>query len=77
MAGAQPQEVINPDASPVEEIGASIVGGLRPFFIGTAIATVLATAVASAASYDMNMWTSLVLPVVAGVIVALASDRRS
>lgn len=73
MAGAQPQEAINPDASPVEELGASVVGGLRPFFIWTAIATLLLTAVVTAASRDINMWTSLVVPVVVGVLAALLS----
>jgi hypothetical protein len=71
MAQAQPQNTLSPDATRLEEIGADIIGGLRPFFTGTAAATLAVVGLAFIFSFNLNIWASLVVPVAIGIITAL------
>lgn len=73
MAGAHSERTIDSDTDWINTAGASVIGGLRPFFVWAAVGSLLSLIVVSAGIFDMTMWTGLVGPVVLGAVAAKIS----
>lgn len=68
MAGAQHRSGITRDTTRTQEIGAYLVGGILPFLLTVFIMTIGAIAYAIFFGESLNIWLTLIIPVIAGVI---------
>lgn len=69
MAGAQHRSGITRDTTRAQEIGAYLIGGILPFLLSVFIMTVGTVAYAIFTSESLNIWLTLIIPTIVGVIV--------
>lgn len=70
MASVQHQGRVDTDAGRLEEAGAYVIGGILPFLSAVLATTLGLLTLALIAGLELNIWLTLFIPVILGVIGA-------